>query len=445
MNRLTSEQRRIVLTNLKPGEVLSVVAFAGTGKTTCLRAYAMARPHLKVLYLAFNVSVRDEAAATFPPNVSCKGVHQLAFAKTGWRFSSKMTEELREGVVADFLKIPLSVAQLVIQTLSNFFASAAPDIDPEHVAQPRSTSLEDSNDDSNSHQGQEEYSSDEDPEIVDIREEALAGSTTCLGASTNADTGGKNVRNKAVQNSGRHLNVDFPTGAVGEGGVDVVEGGWGTGASAGAEVGAPIVGKTSKNPPKVEEIMVWARLCWVAMRAPPARNGSESGGFGNRGRGEKEGGGGIIGSEGCIRTGQGQGNLSEGMERAWGDGLPMTHSGYLKLYQLSQPVLGGTKGSFDVVMLDEAQDSNPCIASIVLRQTKCARLLAGDTHQSIYGFMGAEDHLRTVKDCKIRHLTQVFRFGPSIAHVANTLVGAFKAERRPLLGLPERPGWVSQL
>ena len=40
-----------MLADVKPGGVLTVLAFAGTGKTTCLRAYAQARPHLKILYL----------------------------------------------------------------------------------------------------------------------------------------------------------------------------------------------------------------------------------------------------------------------------------------------------------------------------------------------------------------------------------------------------------
>lgn len=40
-----------MLTDVKAGEVLTVLAFAGTGKTTCLRAYAQARPYLSILYL----------------------------------------------------------------------------------------------------------------------------------------------------------------------------------------------------------------------------------------------------------------------------------------------------------------------------------------------------------------------------------------------------------
>lgn len=65
-------------------------------------------------------------------------------------------------------------------------------------------------------------------------------------------------------------------------------------------------------------------------------------------------------------------------EEAAAASLGMTHAGYLKLFQLSRPCLGRT---YDVIMLDEAQDSNPCIASIVLRETRCARILVGDSHQ----------------------------------------------------------------
>lgn len=51
LSSLTAEQRGIVLSDVRAGEVLTVLAFAGTGKTTCLRAYAQARPHLRILYL----------------------------------------------------------------------------------------------------------------------------------------------------------------------------------------------------------------------------------------------------------------------------------------------------------------------------------------------------------------------------------------------------------
>lgn len=123
----------------------------------------------------------------------------------------------------------------------------------------------------------------------------------------------------------------------------------------------------------------------------------------------------------------------------------MTHNGYLKLYSLSKPRLKA-----DVVMLDEAQDCNPAIGAIIIQQP-CARILVGDEHQSVYGFLGAQDMLKpqqlalhgdTVGSVVRRQLTRSFRFGGNIADVANFLVSTWKAETRPLLGCSTDPGEV---
>ena len=79
MQRLTKEQQAIVDCDLKPGQTLKVMAFAGTGKTSTLVAYAKARPRMRFLYLAFNKSVQLEAAARFPSNVVARTAHALAF------------------------------------------------------------------------------------------------------------------------------------------------------------------------------------------------------------------------------------------------------------------------------------------------------------------------------------------------------------------------------
>eukprot|EP00931_Biecheleriopsis_adriatica_P041309 TRINITY_DN23625_c0_g2_i4.p1 TRINITY_DN23625_c0_g2~~TRINITY_DN23625_c0_g2_i4.p1 ORF type:complete len:1101 (-),score=235.44 TRINITY_DN23625_c0_g2_i4:85-3351(-) len=93
---LTEEQSQIVVKSLAPTEMLLISAFAGTGKTSTLRMYALLRPHLQILYLCFNVSVREEAQRVFPKNVTCRSVHQLAYAACGYRFRQKLAaDELR--------------------------------------------------------------------------------------------------------------------------------------------------------------------------------------------------------------------------------------------------------------------------------------------------------------------------------------------------------------
>lgn len=61
------------------GRRLVVNAFAGTGKTYTLVRYALAKPESRMLYLAFNRAIRDEAEQKFPFNVECKTSHQLAW------------------------------------------------------------------------------------------------------------------------------------------------------------------------------------------------------------------------------------------------------------------------------------------------------------------------------------------------------------------------------
>ena len=51
------------------GEKLVVNAFAGTGKTSTLVQFAAACPESRMLYLAYNRAIRDEAERRFPFNV----------------------------------------------------------------------------------------------------------------------------------------------------------------------------------------------------------------------------------------------------------------------------------------------------------------------------------------------------------------------------------------
>ena len=70
----------------------------------------------------------------------------------------------------------------------------------------------------------------------------------------------------------------------------------------------------------------------------------------------------------------------------------------MKMFQLSNPVgknglerWAGMEGSpyqYDVLLLDEAQDMNPAMLDVCLKQVK-PKLVVGDSHQQIYRFRGA--------------------------------------------------------
>ena len=116
--------------------------------------------------------------------------------------------------------------------------------------------------------------------------------------------------------------------------------------------------------------------------------------------------------------------------------IPMSHDGYLKLFQMSRPRL-----SCDIVMLDEAQDANPIFMSIALEQVNQGKQLfvIGDPHQQIYRFRGAVnafDH-PALASYKTRYLSQSFRFGSTLANLSSFLLASV-GEKVPLRGFQER-------
>lgn len=94
-----------------------------------------------------------------------------------------------------------------------------------------------------------------------------------------------------------------------------------------------------------------------------------------------------------------------------------THDTYLKLYQLSEPDLG----LYDVLYLDEGQDTNKCVLDIVLRQTKPKVVVVGDEFQQIYQWRGSVNAMGDLPFVET-FLTQSFRFGQAIADMANVVL-----------------------
>jgi len=90
-----------------------------------------------------------------------------------------------------------------------------------------------------------------------------------------------------------------------------------------------------------------------------------------------------------------------------------THDTYLKMYQLSNPNL-----RYDVIYLDESQDSNDCVLDIVTKQT-AKLILVGDSRQAIYGWRGAVNALDKVQQNTItKRLTTTYRYGQDSADIA---------------------------
>jgi len=92
--KLTDEQKDIINSN---GDII-INAVAGSGKTTTIIEYARARPKTaKILYLAFNKSVKLEAIKKFAEkglsNVTVETAHSLAYKNIVFRHQYKVLSQ----------------------------------------------------------------------------------------------------------------------------------------------------------------------------------------------------------------------------------------------------------------------------------------------------------------------------------------------------------------
>lgn len=134
MGKLTPEQKEIVSTGLSGEDLLKIIAFAGTGKTTTLASYALNRPRNRFLYVAFNKSMQLDAARKFPSNVRCRTAHALAFPQFGSRYKHKLGNP-RVHEVADALETNrYDLAKAALDTLVNFTVSPDRSLNETHRA-----------------------------------------------------------------------------------------------------------------------------------------------------------------------------------------------------------------------------------------------------------------------------------------------------------------------
>ena len=113
------------------------------------------------------------------------------------------------------------------------------------------------------------------------------------------------------------------------------------------------------------------------------------------------------------------------------DLTPLGHDGYLKLWSLQSPAL-----DFDFILLDEAQDTNPCVMK-VLSQQNCQIIYVGDPYQQIYEWRGAVNAMSSVEASIEARLSMTFRFGRELAEIATELLQNL-GESAPLTALASK-------
>jgi superfamily I DNA/RNA helicase len=121
------------------------------------------------------------------------------------------------------------------------------------------------------------------------------------------------------------------------------------------------------------------------------------------------------------------------------DKMPISHDALLKIWSMTNPKL-----DYDVIIFDEAQDTNPVTAYIIQQQTHATRLYIGDRHQSIYKFRGASNAMEEMQSdpaATVFALSKTWRFGPKIAGIANLLLGELKGEDVKIIGMGQDHPW----
>lgn len=126
---LSEDQKSIVSYS---GRGLKVKAGAGAGKTFVLKYRVLSRPSKRVLYLAYNRPIKEEAESEFPGNCVCMTFHGLAYSLVGRRLKHKLEDSLK---VSDIIQyVPnREQAKIVLATIEAFIISESTHIHAEHI------------------------------------------------------------------------------------------------------------------------------------------------------------------------------------------------------------------------------------------------------------------------------------------------------------------------
>lgn len=109
--------------------------------------------------------------------------------------------------------------------------------------------------------------------------------------------------------------------------------------------------------------------------------------------------------------------------------IDVTHDFYLKEFSLIGDL---SRYSFDYVLLDEAQDTNPVVLN-VFKKLVGAKILVGDTHQTIYQFRGSINVMETYESTYTFYLSTTFRCTENIVADANKILSKYKGEKVPIV------------
>lgn len=106
------------------------------------------------------------------------------------------------------------------------------------------------------------------------------------------------------------------------------------------------------------------------------------------------------------------------LKKSYSNNVKIEHDFYLKLFQLSSKDL---TNKYDIILLDEAQDSSKMMFDIITNSNVKGIVVVGDKYQQLYSWRNAVN-IMPMFEAKEYILTTSFRVSQNIAHIANLIV-----------------------
>jgi superfamily I DNA/RNA helicase len=106
------------------------------------------------------------------------------------------------------------------------------------------------------------------------------------------------------------------------------------------------------------------------------------------------------------------------LKKDYNNNIKVEHDFYMKLFQLSKKDLSDR---YDIILLDESQDSNLMVLDIISNSKVKGIVIIGDEFQQLYGWRRATN-IMPYFDGKEYTLTTSFRVSQNIANIANIIV-----------------------